>query len=60
MTGPDAENLRTMRAMRDRDPVEAAMAAIACLDAEQRQQLQSRFNTTFGQRPGPVTVVFRG
>ena len=47
MTARDAENLRSMRQMRDRSPVDAALSALACLDALKRAELVERFNRTF-------------
>jgi hypothetical protein len=47
MTARDAENLRSMRQMRDRSPVDAALHALACLDALNRAELVERFNRVF-------------
>lgn len=40
---------RTRRA-EDRDPIENAYAALACLTHDQRSALQDRINSTFGER----------
>ena len=58
MTRAEYENLRSMRLLRDRDPVEAALFAIACLDQSGRVQLQSRFNETFAGRVNPTALRF--
>lgn len=53
MTCRDTENLRTMRQMRDRSPVDAALSALACLDAVSRIELVERFNRAFD---GSLTI----
>ena len=46
----DTENFRTMREMRERDPVQNAFGALACLSNEDLQKAVAEFNRVFSER----------
>ncbi len=56
MSTQDTENMRTMVAMRDRDPVENALNAVSCLSAADRAQLCLRFNARFKNCHPPLVM----
>lgn len=53
---PVSDLIRQVRAAETRDPVDAALSAIACLSVDQHGVLQSRFNATFDKLG--LTMVF--
>lgn len=51
------EVIRSCLQMMAADPVEVAFRAIACLDADQREALQQKYNRVFGQCTPPMTMT---
>jgi hypothetical protein len=60
MTRVTPDVIRSCQQMMERDPVDAAFCALACLSREQREQLQARFNAVFGRCIPPVRLSIFG
>ena len=54
--GVTPDVIRSCQQMMERDPVDAAFCALACLSWEQSEQLQARFNAVFGRCTPPVRL----
>jgi hypothetical protein len=52
------ENIRAMQLAARRDPVDAALAALAALTDAQRHELVEAFNRTFGRATPPQALAY--